>query len=222
MADFAPAATTISTLVRVDPLWQMDAAAFPPQQALTYVTFPDSLLDDQDRAVAPESRQGGFAVTDPQTGGIQQEMHHYWQAVEPDAQVVTATVTIDLSNIHQQISLPLAWDEHQVKDVWPVDMPLEIGHAAVRVRQIEWVRTDANDGLARLRLTVTDESPAGIRLYCLHIDAEDPWQRTCANFEGELSYLVVTPVGEPVDLHLRAGLSLITPFELVLDVGQTP
>jgi hypothetical protein len=226
-ADFAsatsiPAATTISTLVRVDPLWQMDATAFPPQQALTYLTFPDSLIDDQGRSIAPSRRLGGPTVTDPQTGGIQQEMHHYWEAIEADTQVVTATMTVDLSNIHRQISLPLAWDEHQVNDVWPVDIPLEIGHAAVRVRQIEWVRTDANDGLARLRLTVTDESPAGINLYCLHIDAEDPWQRTCANFDGELTYLIATSPGEPVDLHLRAGLSLISPFELVLDVDQTP
>lgn len=206
----------------VDALWQMDATAFPPQQALTYLTFPDSLIDDQGRSIAPNSRLGGPTVTDLQTGGIQQEMHHYWEVVAPDTQVVTATMTVDLSNLHRQISLPLAWGEHQVNDVWPVDIPLAIGHAAVRVRQIEWVRTDTNDGLARLRLTVTDESPKGINLYCLHIDSEDPWQRTCANFAGELTYLVATPVRESVDLHLRAGLSLTTPFELVLNVGQTP
>ena len=83
------------------------------------------------------------------------------------------------------------------------------------MQQVEWFGT-TDDGLARLRLTVTDESPDDIRLFCLHLDVDDPWHRTCANFEGELTYTVIIQPGQPVALHLRAGLELLTPFQLVL------
>ena len=89
------------------------------------------------------------------------------------------------------------------------------------MQQVEWLGT-TEDGLARLRLTVTDESPADIRLYCLHLDMDDPWRRTCANFEGELTYIVITQPGQPVALHLRVGLDLLRPFELVLEMENPP
>ncbi|MCZ7671806.1 MAG: hypothetical protein M5U34_34090 [Chloroflexi bacterium] len=61
--------TTIDTMTLVDPLWQMDPTAFPPQQALTYMTMPDSLLDDQGRSLEPTARNGEPAVFDSRTGG---------------------------------------------------------------------------------------------------------------------------------------------------------
>jgi hypothetical protein len=76
------------------------------------------------------------------------------------------------------------------------------------------------DGRARLRFTVSDASPEGIDLNCLHLDTDDPWQQSCANFEGEQTYTVTTQPGEPVALHLRAGLALVRPFQLVLPVNR--
>jgi hypothetical protein len=72
------------------------------------------------------------------------------------------------------------------------------------------------DGRVRLRLTVIEDSPEDIRLACLHLDTADPWQRTCANFEGELTYMIDVQPGEPAALHLRANVELLTPFQLIL------
>lgn len=219
-ATFTPSGATISTLAQVSPTWGMDPSAFPPQQALAYATFPDSLIDDQGRAIPSVGHQGGFAVFDSQSSGLRQTMHNQWEPAAPDAEVVTATLTIDLSNLYRQVALPLEWASHQPGDAWEVDLPLTIGHAAARIQQVEWLATLA-DGRARLRLTVADESPDDIRLYCLHLDSEDPWQQACANFDGALTAVVLTQPGEPVLLHLRASLALQRPFSLALNVtGQ--
>ncbi len=217
-AAFAPSGTLIDTLGQVSPIWGMDPSAFPPQQALTYVTTPDSLVDDQGRAIPPTSRNGEATFFNPQTGGLQQLMHNHWQAAASDARVVTATLKVELINLYRAVTLPLDWSAHQAGDVWELGLPLEIGYAAARVPQVEWVETLA-DGRARLRLTVTDASPDTIRLYCLHLDTTDPWERTCANFDGQLTYTLTVQIGEPVALHLRAWLELLTPFQLVLAVS---
>jgi hypothetical protein len=197
----------------------MDPTSFPPQQALTYPTFPDSLFDDQGHAYAPAGGQGGFAVFDPGTGGMRQNYHLQWEPVAASANRVTATFTTDLSSIYRQVTIQPDWEDYEEGDIWEVDIPLEIGHAPARVRQLEWLKT-VDDGRIRLRLTMVDDSPAELNLYCLHLDTEDPWRRTCANFAGELDYLVVVPAEEAVILHLRAGVELLTPFQFVLPVGQ--
>jgi hypothetical protein len=89
----------------------------------------------------------------------------------------------------------------------------------VRLEEVEWVETPAEDQ-ARLRLTLVDESPDDVNLYCLHLDTADPWQRTCANFTGEGAYSILTQPGEAVKLQLRAGVALLAPFTLVIDVAQ--
>lgn len=218
LAEFTPVATTINTLVQVDPLWEMSPTAFPPQQALSYVTFPDSLIDDQRRAMPVAGGEGGFAVYDSRTGGMRQTMLHQWGAVAPDAQTITATLTVDLSNLHREISLPLAWAGRQAGEMWSEDIPLEIGYARVRISQVEWLETLA-DGRARLRLTINDESPEGIRLYCLHLDKNDPWRRACANFSGRKTVILIAQSGESLTFHLRASLALVEPFHLALDVA---
>lgn len=218
LAEFTAGATIINTLVQVDPLWEMFPEAFPPQQSLTYVTFPDSLIDDQGRPIPPGMREGELAVFDSQTGGLRQTMHHQWAAVAPDAQVVTATLTVDLSNLHREISLPLTWTGHQEGDVWAEDIPLQIGHARVRISQVEWLGMVA-DSRARLRLTINDESPDGISLYCLHLDTSDPWRRACANFSDQMTVILPAQPGDPLNLHLRASLELVEPFRLALNVA---
>jgi len=65
--------------------------------------------------------------------------------------------------------------------------------------------------------SVEDDSPADIRLFCLHLDVVDPWRRSCANFDGELTYTVSVPPDEPVVLQLRASLEFLTPFQLRLE-----
>jgi hypothetical protein len=215
-AEFSSSATTIDTLIQAAPIWQMDATAFPPQQTLTYPTFPDSLFDDQGRAVPGQGREGGPAVFDARTGSFQQMMHNHWQALEPDAEVVTATLTVELNNLHRELALPIDWSNHQEGDTWEVDIPLEIGYARASVRQMEWVATLA-DGRVRLRLTVIEDSPEEIRLACLHLDTADPWQQTCANFDGQQVYLIEVQPGEPAALHLRANVELLMPFQLTLE-----
>jgi hypothetical protein len=215
-AEFSPSTTTIDTLIQAAPIWQMDATAFPPQQTLTYPTFPDSLFDDQGRAVPGQGREGGPAVFDARTGGLRQMMHNHWQALEPDAEVVTATLTVELNSLYRQTTLPVDWDSYQSGDVWEVNIPLEIGYAGALVRQVEWLDTLA-DGRVRLRLTVVDDSPDDIRLSCLHLDTADPWQRTCANFEGEKVYIIEVDPGEPATVHLRANVDLLIPFQLTLE-----
>ena len=148
---------------------------------------------------------------------MRQTTHHEWGAVAPDAQTVTATLTVDLSNLHREISLPLAWAGRQAGEVWLEDIPLEIGYARARISQVEWLETLA-DGRARLRLTINDESPDGIRLYCLHLDNDDPWRRACANFSGSMTVILIAQPGESLTFHLRASLALFEPFHLVLDV----
>jgi hypothetical protein len=214
--EFTATATLLEMLVQVDPIWQMDPVAFPPQQALVYPTFPDSLLDDRGNAVDMISRQGGLAIADGRTGGMWSVSQGQWQAVVPDTRFVTVTLTVDLSSLYRQVTLPLDWDGRAPGDEWNLDFSLEIGYAAARVRQVTWAGT-TKDGLARLQLTVHDESPAEIRLYCLHLELEDPWQRTCANFNGQKTYPIYVRPGEPVNLHLRASLELRQPFELVVD-----
>jgi hypothetical protein len=216
-ADFAASATVMETMVQVDPIWQMDAAAFPPQQALTYPTFPDSLFDDQGGVTESTSRQGGLAVDDAQTGGIRVMTNEQWQVVPPGAGAVTATLTVHLSNLYRQVNLPLDWQGREVGDEWLVDLPLELGYASARLRQVTWKKT-MSDGRAHLKVTVSDDSPADIRLYCLHLDTEDPWRGSCANFDKEKSYTIFARPGEPLVLHLRADLELLTPFQLVVAV----
>lgn len=213
--EFSPSFTIIDTLIQVDFSWQMDPTAFPPQQALAYPTVPDSLFDNQGRTIPSTSREGELPIIDPETGGFQQIMHNYWQAVEPDAEIVTATLMVELNSLHRQITLPIDWDNHQAGDLWDVDFPLEIGFVLAQVQQVEWLETLANDRV-RLRLTVISDSQDDIRLACLHLDTADPWQRTCANFEGELTYTVDVRAGEPAVLHLRANVELLTPFQLSL------
>jgi hypothetical protein len=96
---------------------------------------------------------------------------------------------------------------------------LEIGYAGALVRQVEWLDTLA-DGRVRLRLTVIDDSPDDIRLSCLHLDTADPWQRTCANFDGQQVYVIDVQPGEPANLHLRANVELLTPFQLTLETDS--
>ncbi len=218
LATFTPLTTTIDTWVLVDPIWDMDASDSPPQLALTNALFPDSLIDDQGRVTAPSRREGAGSVPGPHAGGLRALLYHQWEAVAPDARVVTATLTVDLSALHREITLPVNWDSLEEGDVWAADFPLEIGHAAAQIQQIEWRQTTA-DGRVVLRMAVTDESPEDIRLYCLHLEVEDPWPRECPNFNGEGSYTVAVPPGEPVNLHLRASLELLTPFQLVIDVA---
>jgi hypothetical protein len=152
-------------------------------------------------------------------------MHNRWRPLAADADVVTATLTIELLNLTRQINVPLDWDAHQVGDVWNVDVPLEIGYAGAKIQQIEWLEISPNggdDGSARLRLTVTDASPDDIHLYCLYLETSALDERTCPNFEfeGELTYMVDVQPGEPVTLHLLAALALERPFAFVLDVDQ--
>lgn len=217
-SDVTALATHIDTLVQVDPDWQMDATTFPPQQALTYPTQPDSLFDEGARTFPSRRREGMSPVADPQTGGIRQLMRHQWQPLLADSRTLTATLTVDLTHLHHQVTLPLDWQGHQPGDAWPADLRWSIGHAAVRLEEVEWVDTPA-EGRARLHLTMVDESPDDVNLYCLHLDTADPWQRTCANFSGEVTCSILTQLGEPVNLHLRAGVALLTPFQLVLDVA---
>ncbi len=210
--NFTPQTTIVDTLVQVDPIWQMNPVAFPPQQALSY---PDLLFDDQGGSIAGAGREGGTAVYDPSSGGLQQMMSNRWEAMSPDTAVVTATLTIDLSNLDRAVTLPLAWDAHEPGDTWDVDLPLEIGYADVRVRQIEWLATAAN-GLARLRLTVSDDSPDDLRLNCLDLDTAVPATPACAAFDSAQAYTILTQPGEPIMLHLRTGVELLRPFQLVL------
>ena len=216
-ADFGSATTTIDTLIQVAPIWQMDPTAFPPQQALTYPTFPDSLFDNEGRAIPTNGREGENAVFDARTGGLRQIMHHYWQAVEPEAELVTATLIVELNSLHLEVSIPIDWSGHQEGDIWEVNIPLEIGYAVARVGQMEWIQTLAN-GSVNLRLTVIDDGPDDLRLACLHLDTADPWQQTCANFEGENVYIIEVQPGEPVTLHLRANVELPMPFQLTVEV----
>lgn len=213
--------TTIDTVTLIDPLWQMDATAFPPQQALTYFALPDSLFDDQGRSIEPIRREGEPAVFDSRTEGMQQLMHNQWQPLAADADTVTATLTLELLNLTRQINVPLTWDSHQVGDVWDVDVPLEIGYAGAKIRQVEWLETlpDKNGvSSVRLRLTVTDASPDDIHLQCLYLATSPLEPQTCPNFEGEQTYTLEAPPGEPLELHLLAALALKRPFTLVLDV----
>ena len=219
-ANFSPSATMFRTVTQVDPIWQMNPTAFPPQQALTYPTFPDSLQDGQGQPVPPSSSHGGLAVYDPDSGGLRQEAQIYWEGIDPDTRTVTATLTTDLSALYREVVLPITWDEHEAGETWEEDIPLEIGYVAARVRQVEWINM-APDGRMRLRLTVADDSLEELNLYCLHLDTEDPWQRTCANFEGELEYIIIAPADEPLTLHLRAGVELLRPFQFVLTVDPT-
>ncbi|MBK8901762.1 MAG: carboxypeptidase regulatory-like domain-containing protein [Anaerolineaceae bacterium] len=214
-ADFSATATNITTLTQVDPIWDMDPAAFPPQQALTYVTFPDSLFDDQGRAYGPGGGQGGLAVFDPGTGGMQQNYYLQWQPVAVDASVLTATLTTELSNVHREISFQPEWENHHEGDSWEVEMPLEIGHAIARVTQLAWLQT-VDDGRIRLRLTVTDDSPEGILLQCLYLSTTLPETPACPNFNSQQDYVVIVPADATATLRLRAGVELLRPFTLVL------
>ncbi|MDA0243888.1 MAG: hypothetical protein OT477_10775 [Chloroflexi bacterium] len=211
---FDPQITYIDFLAVVDPLWQMDATAFPPQQALTYPTFPDSLVDNEGQVMVSAGRTGGQA-SPTNTGGLQQMMYHQWAQVSAEASMVTATVTVDLSNLYRQIEIPLDWTSHQEGDVWAVDVPIELGYATAVVHQIEW-EDNHPDGRARLTFSVANKSPSDIRLYCLHLDIEDPWRNECANFEEEKSYTILLQPGEPIVLHVRASLELLTPFVFIL------
>lgn len=216
-AEFSASTTLIDTLARVDSIWGMDPTAFPPQQALTYVTFPDSLIDDQGRSTPSTSREGELAVFDSQTGGLQQLMHNYWEPIPTDARVVTATMRIELLNLHRQVELPLDWSAHQAGDVWEADVMLPIGYAAARIQQIEWVKT-LGDGRARLRLTIINANPEDFRFTCLHLDISDPWQRDCANFDDELIIMIDVLPERTVSLQMRAWVELRTPFQFVLEV----
>jgi hypothetical protein len=218
-AEFDDAATIFRMLVQVDAAWQMDPAAFPPQQTLLYPTFPHSLFDDRGHEFTIVSGGAGFAVAETRTTGMRSNAYVRWPAVAGDAGAVTATLTLHLSQLYRHVTLPLDWDGREPGDEWDVDFPLEIGFAAARVRQVSWAGT-TRDGLAHLQLAVEDESPADIRLYCLHLELEDPWQRTCANFNGQKTYPIYVRPGEPVDLHLRAALEFANPFELVVAVSR--
>ncbi|NKQ34382.1 MAG: hypothetical protein HF973_02075, partial [Chloroflexi bacterium] len=175
-ADFSPAGTTLEIVKQVDPRWQMAPNAFPPQQALTYPTFPDSLVDDQGRAIPPMGGESGLVTLDPAAGGIRQTSRNTWEAVPADATAVTATLTVNLDNLYREVTLPLDWNGRQPGAVWQEEYPLEIGYAGAQITQIEWLET-TDDGRAVLRLTVLDDSPEDIHLFCLHLAVQDPWSR---------------------------------------------
>ncbi|NKQ35419.1 MAG: hypothetical protein HF973_07355, partial [Chloroflexi bacterium] len=179
-------------------------------------TFPDSLIDNQGRATPSLGREGGLMTADPYSGGVQQISRSLWEAVPADATAVTATLTLNLDTLYREVTLPLDWNGRQPGDTWTEDIPLEIGYAGARVTQVEWLET-GDDGRAVLRLTVLDDSPEDIHLFCLHLAVQDPWRRSCANFDGELTYTVSVPPGEPVILQLRASLEFLTPFQLRLE-----
>ena len=220
-ADFSPNATTMTLHTQVDPVWGMDPTVFPPQQALSYPTFSDSLVDDQGRMIPPSFRSGGLGVFDPATGGMRQDDLLSWQGVAADAHTVTATVTINLAEVPREIAFQPDLTGHQEGDVWSVDMPLEIGHAIARVTQLEWLGT-VEDGRIRLRLTVTDGSPDGLALQCLYLGYTPPETPACANFSNQQAYVVFVPPDAPATLHVRAGVDLERPFTLVLERTELP
>ncbi len=216
-SDFAPSGTAIDVMTQVDPVWALDPNAFPPQQALIYPAFPDSLIDDHGRATLSLGREGGLMTADQYSGGVQQISRSLWEAVPADAMAVTATLTVNLDTLYREVTLPLDWNGRQPGTVWTEEIPLEIGYAGARITQVEWLET-TDDGRATLRLTVVDDSPEDIRLFCLHLAVTDPWRRSCANFDGELTYTVSVPPDEPVVLQLRASLEFLTPFQLHVPV----
>ena len=219
-AYFLPTSTLVETLVQVDPIYEMDPSAFPLQQALIYHTFPDSLFDAQGGTAAPVGSWGGFATVDSTTGGLQQRPHVSWEGAVTDAEVVTATVTVSLTSLYREMELPLDWETHQEGDVWAVDLPLDLGHVVAKIEEVTWTGT-TEDGHAQLMFTVRDTSPEGIELTCLHIAAdEDPWKRTCSNFDSEKNYGVIARSDELPAVHLRANIDVIRPFTLVLNVTK--
>jgi hypothetical protein len=139
-----------------------------------------------------------------------------WQGVSAAAQTVTATLTINLSGVPKEIAFQPDLAAHQEGDVWEVDMPLEIGYAIARVTQLEWLGT-VDDGRIRLRLTMMDSSPEGIALQCFYLSNTLPETPACANFSDQQDYIVFVPPDAPATLHVRAGVDLIRPFQLVLE-----
>lgn len=214
---FSPLNTAIDFLVQVDPLWQMDASDSYPQQALNYPFFPDSLVDDQGRAIAPTLSEGTLAVSDSANGGLKQTMHNYWEIIPEDSQSVTARTVVNLNNLYRSTSLPITWSDHQEEDSWLVNELVEIGHSAIQIEQIEWIET-RDDGTVSLRLTVTDASPEELEISCLHLDSEDPIERSCIGFESE--HTIITAANDIIDLHLRATVVIKRPFQLTLAVNQ--
>lgn len=214
---FSPTMTLLDTLIQADPLWEMDPTMFPPQQLLPYPTTTHSLVDNLGRESLPTLRESSLAVVDPKSGGMQQMSHLYWEAVATDAQVVTHTLTVELGILYRQFPINREWGLDKVGDAWMADIPFAIGHAAIKVEQIEWIDT-LDDGRAQLRLTVSDDSPKGIRINCLHVVVELQEGGGCAQFEEIQTYVIAVPQKEPFVLHMRVGVELLQPFVLTLDV----
>lgn len=212
--NFSPAATTINLLAFIDPIWQVNPNIVPPQQALIHPTFPNSLVDDQGRKIAPRHSSIVGRVFDSASGGVQQRSQVTWEGIADDANSLVASFSVTLDNIRDAETFPLAWLDRQAGDTWDTDTLLQFGYANIKIAQVEWVDTVA-DGSARLRLTVTDANPAAFRLYCFELDTAPPAQSSsCPNFEREAKFEIVTEPNKPVTVHLLASLEIRPIFRL--------
>jgi hypothetical protein len=200
---------TVTTLAQIDPEWEMDVNAFPPQQALTYLS---SLSTAMGRPLTLTQSTGQLAEMDVATGGIQQGYTHSFTGDLGADEELVLTTAVDLSSLHRVITLPLSLVAAEVGQTWALNWRLPVGEAELIVTEVTW-QANNDSGEAQLRLKVVDNSAAGLEVTCLYIALYDPWQETCANFDGEKEYVIMVPQDDPIMLHVRIDLS-ITGFEL--------
>lgn len=201
--------TQVSLLAQVDRHWEMQVNAFPPQQALI---FTSTLHNEQDEPFTLVTAAGQLPEVDAATGGLKQETVHTFTGDVTRAEELVLQTAVDLSSLHRVITLPLSLDGAQVGQTWPLDWHLPVGGAQLQVTEVTWI-SETTDGEVQLQMQVVDNSPSGLNIYCVHVAITDPWQETCANFEGEKTYFITVPPDAPIVLHLRVSL-LVSGFEL--------
>ena len=196
----------VTTLAQVASIWQMNANAFPPQQALS---FGGSMLQNETGFLfAPTQAEGSQVEAGSETGGIRQAtIHHFAGGAYEELVLETA---VELTLLYRAITLPITLDDAEVGQIWSLDWPIPLGAAQLVLSEVVWEEETAA-GTAQLRLTVVDNNPPDLILNCLHIATTDPWQKACSN--DERSFVVTVPTDKPVQLHLRANID-VNGFEL--------
>ena len=205
------------TLTQVDPLWELDAGAFPPQQALAYFDFGQPLIDDRGQQYASGGREAGMSEVDATTGGVFSTAK--WRMAEPlsaETKTITTNLTVELNNLYRTLTIPNELENRQLGDRWALSTKYKLAYALLSI-EVEWAQTNA-DGSVRLNLYVTDIDAPGLDIRCLNIGIKDNWQE-CVAFDPTVPYEVVVSAETPQPtLHLRTSIALSAPFQLSWDV----
>jgi hypothetical protein len=162
--------TILTYLIQVDPKWNLDVNAFPPQQAISNNPI---LINDKGEKYEPKSVTSGLPQADEATGGVKYESRVTFPPLQ--ASNLTFQTEIEISEIPISPPVSVSVANHQVSDVWSIGQDLSFDNFVgipVQVRLLS-----QNDQMIELEFNYDLVKSKNLKLECLTF-YPDNWETT--------------------------------------------